>query len=74
LNQRREACEVKSTSARNDYLLSLAATNAHLQRYYHSDTPELMKVGYHASFVSTNDVHEIILIDIDVTINEDMIK
>ena len=44
LNQRREACEVKSTAARNDYLMSLAATNAHLQRYYNSDTPELMKV------------------------------
>jgi len=46
LNQRREACEVKSTTARNDYLLSLAATNAHLQHYYNSDTPELMKVGH----------------------------
>jgi len=45
LNQRREACEVKSTAARNDYLLSLAATNAHLQRYYNNDTPDLMKVG-----------------------------
>jgi len=44
LNQRREACEVKSTAARNDYLLSLTAANAHLQRYYNSDTPELMKV------------------------------
>jgi F-BAR and double SH3 domains protein len=45
LNTRREACEVKSTAARNDYLLSLAAANAHVQRYYVSDTPELMKVA-----------------------------
>lgn len=45
LNTRREACEMKSTAARNEYLLSLAAANAHVQQYYVNDTPELMKVS-----------------------------
>lgn len=43
LNVRREGCEVKSTAARNDYILSLSAANAHVLHYYCKDTPELIK-------------------------------
>lgn len=46
LNVRREGCEVKSTAARNDYILSLSAANAHVLHYYCKDTPELIKVDY----------------------------
>ncbi|ESN96242.1 hypothetical protein HELRODRAFT_189166, partial [Helobdella robusta] len=43
LNTRREACEAKSTAARNEYLLCLAAVNAQLNQYYSKDAPELIK-------------------------------
>ena len=36
---------MKSTTSRNDYLLNLASANAHLDRYYTSELPELIKVG-----------------------------
>lgn len=42
LNTRRDACEVKSTNARNEYLLCLAASNAHQHRYYTTDLPDLI--------------------------------
>ena len=38
-------CEKRSTIARNDYLLTLAAVNAHQERYYSSDLPQLMTVN-----------------------------
>lgn len=45
LRARTEAIEVKETAARNEYLLSLAAANAHQIRYYSTDLPEIMKVS-----------------------------
>lgn len=42
LNTRRDACEVKSTNSRNEYLLCLAASNAHQHRYYSTDLPDLI--------------------------------
>ena len=44
LNTRRDACEVKSTACRNDYLIQLATVNAHQNRYYDTDLPLLIKV------------------------------
>ncbi|CAG5123736.1 unnamed protein product, partial [Candidula unifasciata] len=43
LRARTEANEVKETAARNEYLLSLAAANAHQIRYYSTDLPEIIK-------------------------------
>ncbi|CAL1531399.1 unnamed protein product [Lymnaea stagnalis] len=43
LRSRTETSEVKETSARNEYLLALAAANAHQIRYYSTDVPEIMK-------------------------------
>uniref|UniRef100_A0A8C9QZ76 F-BAR and double SH3 domains protein 2 n=1 Tax=Scleropages formosus TaxID=113540 RepID=A0A8C9QZ76_SCLFO len=37
LKAKRNDCNSKATHARNDYLLTLAAANAHLDRYYHVD-------------------------------------
>ena len=44
LKARTETSEVKETAARNEYLLSMAAANAHHMRYYSTDLPEVMKV------------------------------
>lgn len=44
LNAKRDAVEVKATTARNDYILSLATANAQQQRYYNVDLPELIKL------------------------------
>jgi hypothetical protein len=46
LNNRKEICENKSTFSRNEYILALAATNAHSSQYYSQDLPELMKVAF----------------------------
>jgi len=43
-NERREIAEKRSTSARNDYLLYIAATNAHQMKYYALDLPDLIAV------------------------------
>ncbi|XP_070197657.1 F-BAR and double SH3 domains protein 2-like isoform X2 [Littorina saxatilis] len=43
LHSRMEASDIKSTAARNDYLLTMAAANAHQIRFYSTDLPELMK-------------------------------
>ncbi|XP_064636738.1 protein nervous wreck-like isoform X2 [Lineus longissimus] len=43
LNTRKDTCEGKSSISRNEYLLSLAACNAHLVRFYQTDMPELMQ-------------------------------
>uniref|UniRef100_A0AAV2J075 Uncharacterized protein n=1 Tax=Knipowitschia caucasica TaxID=637954 RepID=A0AAV2J075_KNICA len=37
LKAKRSDCNSKATQARNDYLLMLAAANAHQDRYYHTD-------------------------------------
>ncbi|XP_076002719.1 F-BAR and double SH3 domains protein 2 isoform X2 [Genypterus blacodes] len=37
LKAKRSDCNLKATQARNDYLLTLAAANAHHDRYYHAD-------------------------------------
>ncbi|XP_071381417.1 F-BAR and double SH3 domains protein 2-like isoform X1 [Centroberyx affinis] len=37
LKAKRSDCNSKATQARNDYLLTLAAANAHHDRYYHTD-------------------------------------
>ncbi|KAK0047821.1 F-BAR and double SH3 domains protein 2-like isoform X3 [Biomphalaria pfeifferi] len=43
LRSRTEVSETKETAARNEYLLALAAANAHHMRYYSTDLPEVMK-------------------------------
>lgn len=37
LKAKRNDCNSKAMQARNDYLLTLAAANAHHDRYYHTD-------------------------------------
>lgn len=44
LKAKRTECNSKATHARNDYLLTLAATNAHQQRYYDTDLTDCIKV------------------------------
>lgn len=44
MNARVEACEVKSTAARNEYILNLRAANAHVNRYHAVDIPDLIQV------------------------------
>ncbi|MEE6473202.1 hypothetical protein FKM82_009889 [Ascaphus truei] len=43
LKARRSECNSKATHARNDYLLTLAAANAHQDRYYQTDLANTMK-------------------------------
>ncbi|XP_029457998.1 F-BAR and double SH3 domains protein 2 isoform X2 [Rhinatrema bivittatum] len=43
LKARRSECNTKATHARNDYLLTLAAANAHQDRYYQTDLINIMK-------------------------------
>ncbi|KAE8627905.1 hypothetical protein XENTR_v10007212 [Xenopus tropicalis] len=43
LKARRSECNAKATHARNDYLLTLAAANAHQDRYYQTDLANAMK-------------------------------
>ncbi|CAM1309462.1 FCHSD2 (predicted) [Pycnogonum litorale] len=40
---KREACDTRATSTRNQYLMWIAALNAHLARYHELELPELMK-------------------------------
>ncbi|CAG0915479.1 unnamed protein product [Notodromas monacha] len=40
---KKEACDERSTSARNQYLLQLAASNAHQKRFYNVDLPQVLK-------------------------------
>lgn len=44
LKAKRNECNSKATHARNDYLLTLAAANAHQQRYYDTDLMDCIKV------------------------------
>uniref|UniRef100_A0A7M4FKK3 FCH and double SH3 domains 2 n=1 Tax=Crocodylus porosus TaxID=8502 RepID=A0A7M4FKK3_CROPO len=43
LKARRSECNSKAIHARNDYLLTLAAANAHQDRYYQTDLMNIMK-------------------------------
>ncbi|XP_008331249.1 F-BAR and double SH3 domains protein 2-like [Cynoglossus semilaevis] len=44
LKAKRSECNSKATHARNEYLLTLAAANAHQQRYYDTDLTDCIKV------------------------------
>lgn len=44
LKAKRSDCNSKATQARNDYLLTLAAANAHHDRYYHTDLLHCIQV------------------------------
>ncbi|KAM6911126.1 F-BAR and double SH3 domains protein 2-like isoform 2-T2 [Lycodopsis pacificus] len=44
LKAKRSECNSRATHARNDYLLMLAAANAHQQRYYDTDLTDCIKV------------------------------
>uniref|UniRef100_A0A8C4HT72 F-BAR and double SH3 domains protein 2 n=1 Tax=Dicentrarchus labrax TaxID=13489 RepID=A0A8C4HT72_DICLA len=44
LKAKRSECNSKATHARNDYLLTLAAANAHQQRYYDTDLIDCIKI------------------------------
>jgi len=44
IQERMNTCEKRLAICRNDYLLNLAAVNAHHQRYYSTDLPELIAV------------------------------
>lgn len=45
LKAKRSDCNSKATQARNDYLLTLAAANAHHDRYYHTDLLHCIQVN-----------------------------
>ena len=44
-SDRLKACQKRTTVARNDYILSLATTNAHLKRHSTKDLPQIMLVS-----------------------------
>ncbi|KAM4620749.1 F-BAR and double SH3 domains protein 2-like [Polymixia lowei] len=44
LKAKRSECNSKATHARNEYILTLAAANAHQQRYYETDLMDCIKV------------------------------
>ena len=48
-SDRLKQCQKKTTVARNEYLLSLASTNAHLHRHATEDLPCLMRVRVRVS-------------------------
>ena len=50
LRSRKDTCEARAAKARNEYLLAMAAANAHHIRFYSTDLPELMKVWYTVVF------------------------
>lgn len=49
LKAKRNECNSKATHARNEYLLSLAAANAHQRRYYETELIGCIKVTLHFS-------------------------
>lgn len=53
LKAKRNECNSKSTHARNDYLLTLAAANAHQLRYYNTDIMDCIKVRPDAAVYTT---------------------
>lgn len=44
-SERLKSCQKRTTANRNDYLLAVATTNAHLRRHGTRDLPQIMKVG-----------------------------
>lgn len=46
LSARVKECEDRLTEVRNEYLLALAAVNAHRQHYYTNDLPLIMEVRH----------------------------
>ncbi|PKK23971.1 FCH and double SH3 domains 2 [Columba livia] len=50
LKARRSECNSKAIHARNDYLLTLAAANAHQDRYYQTDLVNIMKQAVQNTF------------------------
>ena len=42
--ERLKQCQMKTTVARNDYLLAITTTNAHLYKHGSEDLPALMRV------------------------------
>ena len=59
-SDRLKQCQKKTTVARNEYLLSLATTNAHLHRHATEDLPCLMRVRVRVSTQRT--IHAVIFI------------
>lgn len=53
VTSKRDALEEKSTGARNDYLLSLAAANANQNRYFVVDLQSTMQVSIRQSITVT---------------------
>ena len=45
-SSRRDVCERRTAMARNEYILSLAATNAHMTRYFCKELEDIMSVSY----------------------------
>ena len=45
LKSRKESCETKATASRNEFLLCMAAANAHHVRYFNKDLPSLIEVS-----------------------------
>lgn len=43
-SSKKDACEEKSTGARNDYIISLAIANAHQDRYFNVDLDGCIRV------------------------------
>ena len=44
-SSRREMCEKRTAMARNEYILSLSATNAHMTRYFYKELEDIMSVS-----------------------------
>ena len=44
-SSRRDVCERRSAMARSDYIMSLAAANAHMTRYYCKEMQDIMSVS-----------------------------
>uniref|UniRef100_A0A672H2R2 F-BAR domain-containing protein n=1 Tax=Salarias fasciatus TaxID=181472 RepID=A0A672H2R2_SALFA len=47
LSARLKECDDRLTEVRNEYLLTLAAVNAHQQHYYDNDLPQVMEAPLH---------------------------
>lgn len=45
-SSRREICERRTAMTRNEYILSLAAANAHMTRYFCKELEDIMSVSY----------------------------
>ncbi|XP_013785116.1 F-BAR and double SH3 domains protein 2-like, partial [Limulus polyphemus] len=43
--EKKEACDIQATKARNDYILTLVAANAHLSRFYEVDLEDLIQLA-----------------------------